>query len=214
LTSMHRGDILPATLMGFPLSSATRIFRFGLFEADLKAGELRKGGVRVRLPDRSFRILALLLASAVALVAVRGAGRVLVGLLAAVAGGVLVWSGLRTLTGRLASGVAALSSVGASPGAVVTTSLHPVWPVLAVLAGVLGVAAGLLTEVQLADALEEQTRTGQRLGEIIVRLGFIFEDELARVLAEQVGISFVGAILFRFAVESGHKSRFGNGSSE
>jgi uncharacterized membrane protein (TIGR02234 family) len=87
----------------------------------------------------------LLLASAVALVAVRGAGRVVVGLLAAVAGGVLVWSGLRPLSGGLASDVAALSSVGTSPGAVVTTSVHPVWPVLAVLAGVLGVAAGLLT---------------------------------------------------------------------
>jgi uncharacterized membrane protein (TIGR02234 family) len=87
----------------------------------------------------------LLLAAAVALVAVRGAGRVLVGLLAAVAGGVLVWSGLGPLTGRLSSDVAALSSVGASPGALVTTSVHPVWPVLAVLAGLLGVATGLLT---------------------------------------------------------------------
>jgi uncharacterized membrane protein (TIGR02234 family) len=87
----------------------------------------------------------LLLASAVALVAVRGAGRVVVGLLAAVAGGVLVWSGLGPLTGRFASDVAALSSVGGSPGAVVTTSVHPVWPALAVVAGVLGAAAGLLT---------------------------------------------------------------------
>jgi uncharacterized membrane protein (TIGR02234 family) len=87
----------------------------------------------------------LLLATAVALVAVRGAGRVAVGLLAAVAGGVLAWAGLRPLTGRLAADLAALSSVGASPGAVVTTSLRPVWPALAVLAGVLGLAAGLLT---------------------------------------------------------------------
>ncbi|HYX94486.1 MAG TPA: Trp biosynthesis-associated membrane protein, partial [Geodermatophilus sp.] len=45
----------------------------------------------------------LLLATAVALVAVRGAGRVAVGLLAVLAGGVLVWSGLRPLTGRLAA---------------------------------------------------------------------------------------------------------------
>jgi uncharacterized membrane protein (TIGR02234 family) len=87
----------------------------------------------------------LLLAAAVALVAVRGAGRIAVGLLAALAGGVLVWSGVRPLTGRLAADVAALSSVGSSPGAVVTTSVHAVWPLLAVLAGVLGVAAGLLT---------------------------------------------------------------------
>ena len=90
----------------------------------------------------------LLLAAAVALVAVRGAGRVAVGLLAAVAGGVLVWSGLRPLTGRLGADVAALSSVGGSPGAVVTTSVRAAWPVLAVVAGLLGVAAGLLTVVR------------------------------------------------------------------
>jgi uncharacterized membrane protein (TIGR02234 family) len=87
----------------------------------------------------------LLLAAGVALVAVRGAGRVVVGLLAAVAGGVLVWSGLRPLTGRLAADAASLSSVGGSPGAVVTTAVHPAWPVLAALAGLVGVAAGLLT---------------------------------------------------------------------
>jgi uncharacterized membrane protein (TIGR02234 family) len=87
----------------------------------------------------------LLLASAVALVAVRGAGRVAVGLLAALAGGVLVWQGLRPLTGGPAADVAALSSVGSSPGAAVTTSVHPAWPVLAALAGLVGLAAGLLT---------------------------------------------------------------------
>jgi uncharacterized membrane protein (TIGR02234 family) len=87
----------------------------------------------------------LLLAAAVALVAVRGGGRVAVGLLAALAGGVLGWSGLRPLTGRLAADVAALSSVGGSPGAVVTTSVRAAWPVLAVVAGLLGAAAGVLT---------------------------------------------------------------------
>ena len=86
----------------------------------------------------------LLLAAAVALVAVRGAGRVAVGLLMAVAGGVLVWSGLRPLTGRLAAQAAALSSVGHSPDVVVTTSVRAAWPVLAVVAGVLGVLTGLL----------------------------------------------------------------------
>ena len=42
-------------------SSTTRSFRFGLFEADLSAIELRKRGIRLRLPERSFRILAVLL---------------------------------------------------------------------------------------------------------------------------------------------------------
>jgi eukaryotic-like serine/threonine-protein kinase len=37
------------------------IRRFGCFEADLRAGELRKQGVRIRLEDQPFQILALLL---------------------------------------------------------------------------------------------------------------------------------------------------------
>jgi uncharacterized membrane protein (TIGR02234 family) len=73
----------------------------------------------------------VLLAAAVALLAVRSTGRVVVGLLMAVAGGVLGWSGVRALTGGL----------GAGDG---TAEISAAWPVLAVVAGVLGVAAGLL----------------------------------------------------------------------
>src|SRR6185503_4056498 len=39
-----------------------RVIRFGVFEVDLKTGELRKHGSRVKLRDQSFRVLALLLA--------------------------------------------------------------------------------------------------------------------------------------------------------
>jgi hypothetical protein len=49
------------------------------------------------------------------------------------------------------------------------------------------IAAGLLTEEQLAQALEEQSRTGSRLGEIIVQRGFISGPALANALAEQHG---------------------------
>lgn len=35
--------------------------RFGAFEADLRTGELRKSGIRLRLQDQPFRVLALLL---------------------------------------------------------------------------------------------------------------------------------------------------------
>src|ERR671931_578155 len=49
------------------------------------------------------------------------------------------------------------------------------------------IAAGLLTEAQLAQALEEQTRTGRRLGEIIVRRGLVSGPALANALAEQHG---------------------------
>ncbi|WP_245853560.1 Trp biosynthesis-associated membrane protein [Geodermatophilus sabuli] len=86
----------------------------------------------------------LLLAAAVALLAVRGAGRVAVGLLVAVAGGVLGWSGMRALLGDADVAAAAVVGTG-SPGRELTAELHAAWPVLALLAGVLAVLAGLLT---------------------------------------------------------------------
>jgi len=85
----------------------------------------------------------LLLAAAVALLAVRSAGRVLVGLLAAVAGGVLGWSGLRALLTD--ADATAAGAVAATPGSTTTASLQAAWPVLALVAGLLAVAAGLLT---------------------------------------------------------------------
>ena len=42
-------------------ASALRVIRFGGFELDLHAGELRKAGVRLSLPAQSFHVLALLL---------------------------------------------------------------------------------------------------------------------------------------------------------
>jgi uncharacterized membrane protein (TIGR02234 family) len=86
----------------------------------------------------------VLLAAAVALLAVRGAGRVVVGLLMAVAGGVLAWSGLRALTGGLDAAAADLPGVGGARNAAATVDLAAGWPALAVVAGLLGVAAGLL----------------------------------------------------------------------
>ena len=41
--------------------SNTRIARFGVFELDLSAGELRKNGVRLRLQEQPFQVLAMLL---------------------------------------------------------------------------------------------------------------------------------------------------------
>jgi DNA-binding winged helix-turn-helix (wHTH) protein len=37
------------------------ILRFGVFEVDTRAGELRKQGVRVKVQDQPFRVLTLLL---------------------------------------------------------------------------------------------------------------------------------------------------------
>jgi DNA-binding winged helix-turn-helix (wHTH) protein/tetratricopeptide (TPR) repeat protein len=42
-------------------SSNRRLIRFGIFEADLSAGELRKGGSRIRLQEQPFQILTMML---------------------------------------------------------------------------------------------------------------------------------------------------------
>src|SRR5712671_8068027 len=46
--------------MGTPATSA-RIVRFGMFEVDLSAAELRKNGLRLKLSEQPFQILAMLL---------------------------------------------------------------------------------------------------------------------------------------------------------
>jgi DNA-binding winged helix-turn-helix (wHTH) protein len=43
------------------VSSTRRRVTFGVFELDLRSGELRKAGSRINLPDQPFRILAVLL---------------------------------------------------------------------------------------------------------------------------------------------------------
>jgi len=46
--------------MGTP-ATITRILHFGVFEVDLKAGELRKHGLRLKLPEQPFQVLSVLL---------------------------------------------------------------------------------------------------------------------------------------------------------
>lgn len=45
-----------------------------------------------------------------------------------------------------------------------------------------------LTPADLEDALEQQARSGQKLGQIVVERGFITVEELTTVLLEQCGI--------------------------
>ncbi len=53
------------------------------------------------------------------------------------------------------------------------------------------VAAGHLTEAQLAEALARQRLGGGRLGERLVAEGLVSEEDVARTLAEQVGLPFL-----------------------
>jgi uncharacterized membrane protein (TIGR02234 family) len=88
----------------------------------------------------------VLLAAAGALLAVRGAGRVVVGLLMVLAGAGIAWSSGRVLGGADVV-TDRLLSLGV-PASALTTDLVPAWPVVAVLGGVLGIAAGLLAVVR------------------------------------------------------------------
>jgi DNA-binding winged helix-turn-helix (wHTH) protein len=55
-------DSAPESLVMAPESNArARIMRFGTFEADLNAGELRKGGVKIKVHGQPFEVLVLLL---------------------------------------------------------------------------------------------------------------------------------------------------------
>src|SRR5438094_2569812 len=44
-----------------PSSTPLRVARFGIFEADFQAGELRKAGIRIKLQDQPFQVLTMLL---------------------------------------------------------------------------------------------------------------------------------------------------------
>lgn len=53
------------------------------------------------------------------------------------------------------------------------------------------VQIGALTPVQLEEGLEVQRRTGERLGRVLVKLGYITEAHLAGVLEQQLGMKRV-----------------------
>ena len=57
--------------------------------------------------------------------------------------------------------------------------------------GDLFVEHGMITDQQLAEALDVQHRTGGRLGEILIELEFITSVDAAQILAERLGMPFV-----------------------
>ena len=50
---------------------------------------------------------------------------------------------------------------------------------------------GLITQEQLDDALAESRSSGDLLGRVMIRRRFIFEDELARTVADQLDLPYV-----------------------
>jgi hypothetical protein len=57
--------------------------------------------------------------------------------------------------------------------------------------GDLLLARGNITDSQLKDALAESYAAGELLGRVLLRHEWIFEDELARTLAEQLSLPYV-----------------------
>jgi DNA-binding winged helix-turn-helix (wHTH) protein len=55
-----RDDLLHYGVVPAP-QNRSRVLRFGVFEADLRAGELRKSGIKLRLNGQPFQVLAVLL---------------------------------------------------------------------------------------------------------------------------------------------------------
>ena len=50
---------------------------------------------------------------------------------------------------------------------------------------------GLIDPPRLSEALAEAQATGRRVGEVLLRKGWIYEQELARALAHQYGLEYV-----------------------
>jgi type IV pilus assembly protein PilB len=53
------------------------------------------------------------------------------------------------------------------------------------------IEAGLVTKDQLELGLREQKRTGERIGEILINLGFVTQELISSVLASEAGVTFV-----------------------
>jgi uncharacterized membrane protein (TIGR02234 family) len=83
----------------------------------------------------------VLLAAAVALLAVRTGGRTAVGVLMTISGIAMAWTAGRALAGGLRDAAAELPVVVGTP----VSEISALWPAAAVVAGVVGAGAGLLT---------------------------------------------------------------------
>ena len=47
---------------------------------------------------------------------------------------------------------------------------------------------GLITSAQLDKALEEQKKIKEKLGETLIKLGYVSHDDLLPILANQLGV--------------------------
>lgn len=50
---------------------------------------------------------------------------------------------------------------------------------------------GLLTDAQIQEALSEQRKSGELLGEVLVRLGYVTEEDIAQTIVAQFGLPYI-----------------------
>jgi len=67
--------------------------------------------------------------------------------------------------------------------------------------GDLLVQQGKLSEAQLQNALQEQKKSGGKLGKVLIQLGYIQEDELLQLLSQQLDIPFIDLRSYRYDPE-------------
>jgi MSHA biogenesis protein MshE len=63
----------------------------------------------------------------------------------------------------------------------------------------------LISEEQLARALDDQKRTGRKLGRVLVDMGFVAEDEISKALARQLKAPYIDLRHFEVRPETAHK---------
>lgn len=59
------------------------------------------------------------------------------------------------------------------------------------------ISQGLLTKEQLELALQEQKRTGRKLGRVFVESGFVSEMDIAKALGRQLHAPFIDLMAFQ-----------------
>lgn len=72
--------------------------------------------------------------------------------------------------------------------------------------GELLIEEGLLKDKQVDDALKEQKEKGGLLGEVLVKLGYVSEADIARAIARQFGLPYIDAS--RYAIPQDVKTLF------
>ena len=68
--------------------------------------------------------------------------------------------------------------------------------------GTLLVSAGVITELQLTEALDKQRIDGGKIGQVLVREMITDEDTIARTLAEQKGLEYVNLVIYDISREA------------